>query len=285
MPKILIIGKNGFLGSVLAKDAEADFDVAALSQGDVDITDMSSVERALIAEKPDIVINTAAMSKVEACEQDPGQAIKLNALGSYNIAKVSADIGAKLVYISTDYVFDGQKTEYNEEDIINPLNAYGVSKAAGEYFVKAYNPQNYLIRSAVFFGSSPSGKTGFVDLMLGLADEGKEITVVDDLFMSPANIIDLSGAILQLLKKQADYGLYHITNAGSCSWFELAKKTFELAGVKANLKSVKAEEQKVSANRPHNSVLVSNRLKAAGIPELRSWQEALEEYLRNKLQK
>lgn len=283
--KILLIGKNGFLGSVLAGHSSDSFEIIGLGHEDLDITDSLQVTKTFKDIKPAVIINTVAMAKTEGCEKKSEEALRINALGALNVARASKEIGAKIVYISTDYVFDGKKEKYSEADVANPINAYGISKYAGELYTLAYNPESYIIRTSCLYGVSPNQKIDFPSLMIKLAKEGKDIEVVDDIFMSPTNISSLSLKIFELLEKKAHYGIYHLAGSGSCSWYELAKKTFEIMEIEYPIKKVSAKDQKVLTNRPKHIELISNRLELQNIERMPSWERDLDKYLKHKFLK
>lgn len=278
--KIILIGAGGQLAFDINRALKSTYKVIGLLKQDLDITNNSQVKKVLKLKKPDLIINTAAYHKVEECELNPEKSFLVNALGAYYVAKVASEINAEVMFFSTDYVFDGNKKYYTERDKPNPLNIYGVSKLVGESLVKIANPKHYIIRTTGLFGIHQSGKGhNFVSLMLQLAKEKKEIKVVNDQFCSPTYTLDLAKKIKELIDRRADFGIYHITNRGSCSWYELAKKTFELAGIQANLKPIISSERSSNVKRPKNSILRNENLKKIGIKPLRPWSKALEAYL------
>jgi len=229
---------------------------------------------------PDIVINTAAYHKTEECELNPEKSFSVNAIGAFNAAKAAKEIGAKIIFISTDYVFDGRKEHYSESDAPNPLNVYGASKLAGEILTKIANDNFYIIRTSWLFGIHKSGKGhNFVSLMLEKAKNGENIKVVDDQFGSPTYTYDLAAKIKELIEKNAPADIYHITNTSSCSWHELAEKIFELVKLNPKIEKIKSSDRPSSVKRPKYSVLISENLKKQGIDNLRPWPEALSAYL------
>jgi len=273
--KIALIGSDGQLGFDLSRVIPAD-ELIPLTENDIDITDFDLTSKVLKKHKPDIVINTAAYNKVDDAEDNDLLAFKINALGAKNVAIVCRDINAALVHISTDYVFSGENrsTPYKETDCPSPRTAYGISKLAGERYVSYILNKYYIIRTCGLFGiAGCKGKGGgnFVETMLKLAKESKEIKVVDDQIISPTYAKDLAEKIYELIGMEK-FGLYHITNSGSCSWYDFAKKIFELSKIDAKIERLKTDQSNARAIRPHYSVL-------QGSLSMRAWSEAVEDYL------
>ncbi len=278
--KVAIIGASGQLGHDLVK-ALAGEELVPLTHADVEICDAASVDALMTRHSPQIVVNLAAYHKVDECEGNPERSFAVNALGVRNLARACQEHGATLLHMSTDYVFDGRKgSPYAEDDPPCPINVYGISKLAGEYFVRYICPQYFIVRSSGLYGvAGSSGKGGnFIELMLRLAREGKDIRVVNDQVLTPTYTVDLARKIVQLIHTQ-HYGLYHITSAGSCSWYEFASKIFELAGVAANLSPTTTASFGAPATRPAYSVLAHQALARIGLDDLRPWPEALAAYL------
>jgi len=282
----LLIGAGGQLGSDLVK-ALAHEDLIALTHGDMEVCDPAGVRAAIRSRAPQVVINTAAFHRVDDCEREPERAFAVNALGVRNVALACKEQGCVLLHLSTDYVFDGHKgSAYDESDAPRPLNAYGISKLAGEFFIRYLLDRYYIVRTSGLYGvAGSSGKGGnFVELMLRLAHEGKEIRVVNDQTLSPTYTVDLAQALAQLIRTER-YGLYHITNSGECSWYQFAAKVFELAGVSAHLEPTTTAAFGAVARRPTYSVLAHKALLAAGLPEMRPWPAALAAYLAERRKK
>ncbi len=237
----------------------------------------------LIELRPDAVFNCAAYNFVDRAENEPDAAFAVNAWGVRHLASVCRDLNCVLVHFSTNYVFgldDQRRTPYIETDRPGPISVYGMSKLAGEYFVRATCPKHFVIRTAGLFGVRAGGGKGtnFVELMLRLAREGKPIRVVADQVCTPTSTMDLAQATIALTQT-GRYGLYHLTNSGACSWHEFAQAIFELAGVRANLSAVTSEEFGAPAKRPRYSVMANAAYHALGFPEARPWREALMDYL------
>ncbi len=278
--KVAVIGV-GQLGSDLVKVFGDD--AVPLTHRDIEVTDFTSCE--ILREiKPDVVINTAAYHKTDECEDNPEKSFSVNAIGARNVALICKDIGAVNIFVSTDYVFDGNKGQpYSEDDVPNPINVYGVSKYAGEIFTRYISDKHYIVRVSSLFGAAgASGKGGnFVETMIKKAKAGEEINVVEDITMSPTYTKDAAFAIKQIIEKKLPYGIYHVTNDGYCTWYEFAKAIFELAGISAKLNPTTSDKYPTKAKRPKNSSLSIEKLKSCGV-EMRHWKDALKAYLEEK---
>ena len=278
---IVILGALGMVGSSLSKVLrEKGKVVRDVSHEELDITDFKKAREFVRKIRPDVVINCAAYHKVDECEENPEKSFLVNSIAVLNLARVCREVGCEFVHFSTDYVFDGKKGKpYVEDDKPNPLNVYGVSKLAGEIFVRNTMKKYYIIRTSGIFGVARKvGKENFVSKMLRLAREGKKLRIVNDQIFSPTYALDLAKKIAELLETR-NYGIYHITNTGSCSWYELACKAFENLGIKANATPVSTEEFGAKAKRPKYSVLDHKALREIGLEDTRSWELALKDYL------
>lgn len=278
--RVAIIGANGQLGTELVK-AFADSQVCPLTHADIEVTDLDSIARTLGELRPDVVVNTAAFHRVDDIELDPRRAFEVNALGVRNLALVCRELDAALVHFSTDYVFSGDKgAPYGEDDLPGPVNAYGASKLAGEYLLRYLHPRHYLLRTTGLFGlAGSSGKGGnFVETMLRLQREGRRIRVVDDQVLSPTYCPDLARKVRELVATGA-YGLYHVTSSGYCSWYEFARKIFELLDLEVDLTPQSSAEAGSRARRPAFSALRHDRLQALGMDDMLPWDEGLRRYL------
>jgi len=280
--KIAVVGADGQLGTDVVKAFTANGDeTVSLTHSDIEVTDKESVSERLTASRPKIVVNTSAMHHVEKCEQDPAAAFSVNALGAKNLALAAKDIGATLVHVSTDYVFDGEKKiPYEESDAPRPLNAYGNSKLSGEYFVRSTVAEHFVLRTSAIYGKSPcraKGGLNFIELMLKLARERGEVRVVGDEVVSPTSTKDIARQIVALSRSDS-YGLYHATAEGSCSWHAFAREIFDLAGVKVNLMMAGPNEFPIKVPRPKYSVLENAGLKRHGLNVFQPWQQGLREY-------
>ena len=282
--RVAVIGSTGQLGQDLVRVFGEE--TVGLSHQDLDVIDGVGVASAMHSLQPDWVINTAAFHRVDDCETSPALAFDANALGAFNVARAAADIGAGVVFVSTDYVFGGEERErdnpYEEGDVVRPLNVYGVSKAAGEQLVMQANPRHVVVRSAGLYGTATSRKGWtFPELMISKARTDGKVSVVTDQALSPTYTEDLAQKTRELVERDAS-GLFHLTNAGECSWFEFARATFDLAGIEVEMEPIETGETKRRARRPSYSALKDTRLEEAGVSPMRSWEEALEAYLRAK---
>jgi dTDP-4-dehydrorhamnose reductase len=287
MKKYVVVGANGQLGGEFI--AQFGGQAISLRRPDFDLTQPGTMRAKLTELRPDVVFNCAAYNFVDRAESEPDAAFAVNAWGVRHLAEICGDLDCVLVHYSTNYAFglDAQRrTPYVERDCPGPISAYGMSKLAGEYFVRAICPKHLVIRTAGLFGLHGTGGKGinFVELMLRLAKEGKPIRVVNDQVCAPTSTVDLAQATIALTQT-GRYGLYHLTNSGSCSWHEYAQTIFELAGVRSNLTGVTSQEFGAPAPRPRYSVMAAAAYQSLGFPELGPWREALTDYLRDRLSK
>lgn len=280
--RIAVIGSTGQLGTDLVKTLGTTHEVISLTHSDVEVADINSL---LILKEhlPDVVINTAAFHKTDQCEEEPQKTFCVNALGARNIALITNEIDATVVYVSTDYVFGGSKREpYSEDDIPAPVNTYGISKLAAEHFTRQ-NPKHYIIRIASVFGKAgASGKGGnFVEAMIKKAKKKEPIIVVDDMWMSPTYTKDAAFLLKQILERHLPYGVYHTANKGYCSWYQFAQEIFRVTQFNPDLKPTKTDPHYGKARRPGFSALTSTKLSKYNL-ESRGWKEALRAYLIEK---
>jgi dTDP-4-dehydrorhamnose reductase len=279
-----VIGSTGQLGQDLMRAFGEE--TVGLTHQDLDVTDGVGVAAAMHSLRPDWVLNTAAFHRVDDCETNPALAFAANALGAFTVARAAADVGAGVVFFSTDYVFGGEERErdnpYEEGDKIEPLNVYGVSKAAGEQLVMQANARHVVVRSAGLYGTATSRKGWtFPELMINKAKTDGVVRVVTDQALSPTFTADLAQKTRELVEEDAS-GLFHLTNAGECSWFEFARATFDLAGIEVEMEPIETGETQRRARRPSYSALRTTRVQEAGVDPMRSWEEALGVYLRAK---
>ncbi len=285
--KIVLVGANGQLGSDLVKVLPGrGHDLVPLTHADVEVTDAASVEAMMQEHGPDIVLNMAAFHKVDVCEEEIEKTFAVNVYGVRNLALACRAHDAALVHMSTDYVFGGDRTRaapYVETDAPAPINVYGVSKLAGEYLVRYLLERYFIFRVTGLYGvAGSSGKGGnFVELMLRLASEGKDIRVVDDQRMTPTYTVDLAQQIAVVIEAE-HYGLYHATSQGDCTWYEFAAEIFRQSGLSPNLGQAKTGDFGEKATRPAYSVLENKALQEMGMDKMRSWQEALGAYLEER---
>lgn len=280
--KILVTGCNGQLGREIIKQLENNkikdesIEVLKCDKETLDISNFDEVNTYILENKPEVIINCAAFTNVDLSEEKEDLAYKINALGAKNLAIASEKVKSKLVYISTDYVFKGdKKTPYKEDDAINPTSVYGKSKFLGEQYTKAFCSRYFIIRTAWLYGDG----NNFVKTMLKLSDTKKEINVVDDQVGSPTSTKDLAICVLNLINTEY-YGIYHGTNHGFCSWYDFAKKIFEIKNIDIKVNPITSDEFESKVNRPSYSVLDNFMLNLIDLDNFRDWEEALEEYLR-----
>ncbi|HFL2423494.1 TPA: dTDP-4-dehydrorhamnose reductase [Clostridioides difficile] len=281
--KILITGSNGQLGKELVNQLEAinqsinqpKYVILATTRSDLDISNQTNVDNFILHNKPDVVVNCAAYTKVDACEDNIEIAYKINALGVRNLAIASEKVNAKLIHISTDYVFNGfSKYPYIEDNKTEPNSVYGKSKLMGEKFVEQFSHKYFILRTAWLYGNG----NNFVKTMIKLSLENKEVNVVNDQFGTPTSTVDLAKIIIRIMETE-HYGVYHATCEGECSWYDFAKKIFKLKNIDIKVNPIKSNEFKCKAPRPLYSVLDNFMLKLIGLNSFRKWEESIEEYL------
>lgn len=268
--RILVTGANGMLAKDLCPMLEdADFEVIETTRNELDVTDELQVHRVISDVKPDYVIHCAAYTNVDKAEEEPDTAELVNAKSAEYIAKACNSNNAVMIYISTDYVFDGtKKTPYVPDDTTNPTGAYGLSKLHGEEAVRKFCPAHYIIRTSWLYGHH--GKN-FVETMISLAEK-TELKVVDDQVGCPTWTVDLSDAIISFIDEEPPFGTYHACGAGSTSWYGFAKEIFDLMSLNVKLIPCVTEEFPRPAKRPAYSVMDNEGL-------LRDWKQALQEYI------
>ena len=284
--KVLVIGANGQLGTDLCPALKR-FEVIPFTHADIEISDIDSVKDTCNKHQPNIIVNAAAYVRVNDCEAEQDRAFRVNALGVRNVAIVAQEMQSKLVHISSDYVFGGEaglrNTPYTEFDTPIPISIYGKSKLAGENFAKHFCSKHFIIRTSGLFGAAgSSGKGGnFVETILKLAREGDELKVVNDQVFSPTYTKDLAKKIAQLITTEY-FGTFHITNKDSCSWYQFTKEILALKGMTTHVISVTSDQYHQNAKRPRFSVLNNYHLRLLGMDDMRSWQEALRDYMKEK---
>lgn len=276
--KILITGARGMLGKDLAETLKEKHSLILTGRDNLDITDLKKCRDFITLARPDIIINCAAYTLVDKCEEEIELAYRVNALGPRNLAVICNEQNIPLVQISTDYVFDGTKgANYLEDDIKNPLSIYGKSKSLAEDYITALTNKFYIVRTSWLFGEYGNN---FIKTMLQLGKTRNSITVVNDQFGSPTYSGDLARATACLIEEPR-YGIYHITNSGYTNWHEYAKYIFALVGYKVTVQPISTEELNRPAPRPKYSVLENRLWQLEGLPRLRSYQEAVKEYVEN----
>src|SRR6266700_2704874 len=275
--RVLIFGATGMLGKALTQRWSGD-EVIALGSADADIRVPEQVHGAVEQAKPDWIVLAAAYTDVDGCQINPALATSVNTQGSINVANAAAEAGARVLFVSTDYVFDGKKTSpYETNDLRHPINAYGKSKADAEEQIVRILPDSCIVRTSWLFG--PGGKC-FPDTILKLAGNRSEIDVVSDQRGSPTYTLDLADAIIKLCRSSAR-GIVHCTNSGECSWYEFASEILRQAVSKTQVRETTSDRFARPAERPKYSVLSPSSLTAYGIT-MRSWQQTLPDYLQQR---
>ena len=275
--RILITGSSGMLGHDLNETLKDNHELILTTSKTLDITDEKQVRDIICEKKPDAVINAAAYTDVDGCEENQDIAYAVNGQGVRNLALACKEVNCPLVHISTDYIFNGKNNNrpWVEDDEIGPINVYGKSKLKGEEAILEILDKYFIVRTAWLYGIN--GKN-FPRTMLELAQSHSEITVVYDEVGSPTYTLDLAHAISQLIETDY-YGIYHITNSGCCSWCEFARYIFEVADADVNVIPVTASEFARPASRPSYSVLENKKWIENGFEPLRSYKEAIKEYI------
>jgi dTDP-4-dehydrorhamnose reductase len=272
--KLLVTGAAGMLGrDVMLAAGNAGHQVVGYGHAELDVADSASVSAKVEAERPDVVINCAAWTDVDGAEQAEEEATRINGEGAGHVAAAAASVGASVVYLSSDYVFDGSKgAPYVETDQTAPLSAYGRGKLAGEETTRAANKRHFIVRSAWLFGI---GGRNFVETMLRLAADHGEVLVVRDQVGSPTYTWHLAYGIVRLIEG-VEFGIHHMAAAGACSWYEFAREIFDQAKVECKVMSATTEMLGRPAPRPAFSALTSQREHSIQLP---SWQDGLAAYL------
>jgi len=285
--KTAVLGSAGQLGRDLVPRLPGE--VIALTRASADLADPEALRKCLEAHQPDCVINCAAYNLVDKAESDPATAFTVNAWGPKHLANICRELGAALVHFSTDYVFgldENRREPWKETDLPGPISVYGLSKLTGEYWVRQLCPKHFVIRTCGLYGVWGTGGKGgnFVETMLRVAGEGKPLPVVNDQRCTPSFAADVAAATVALIAT-GEYGLYHVTNAGDCTWFEFAAEIFRQADLKPALSPTTSIELNRPARRPAYSVLAQAKYDSLGLPPLRPWGEALADYLQLRKQK
>jgi len=287
--RILITGSKGQLGKQIINilnerkseigKIPVEYEKAEIIAADVtelDISDFIAVKNFFLEAKPDLVINCAAYTNVDGCEGDEDTAFRINALGPRNLALASEEIGAKLIHISTDYVFNGEgSVPFREYDLPQPVSVYGKTKLSGENYVRELSSRYFIVRTAWLYGYE--GKN-FVYTIMKAGREKGVLTVVDDQRGNPTNAEDLAHHLLKLGVTE-EFGTYHCTGAGECSWFDFASKIIELSGIQCTVKPVTSAEYASAARRPAFSSLDNMMLRCTIGDEMRNWEEALRMFI------
>ena len=279
--KALVLGARGMLGQDLVKILAPEYEIIPWDLAEIDITREKETLEKIVKVRPQVIINCAAYTNVDQCETHRDQAFLVNAEGTKHVALASYTVKARFVHLSTDYVFDGTASiPYREDTSPNPMSVYGQSKLQGEIYVRKIGGDHLIIRTAWLYG--PRGKN-FVEAILSQAAEGKQIRVVNDQQGSPTFTRDLSQAIKGLLP-MTEQGIFHLTNSGSCTWFEFALHILEESEFKGNeVRPISSKELGRPAKRPAYSILDNSRYEQISENKMRSWQEALKEYFNSRI--
>ncbi len=278
--KILITGARGMLGKDVEQVLQDKHQLILTDEDTMDITDYNQCMAVMSQNKPDLIINCAAYTQVDKCEEEVELAYRVNALGPRNLAVIGNEMNIPLLHISSDYVFDGTKgSGYMEDDTKKPLSIYGKSKSLGEDYITQLTNKFYIIRTSWLFGANGNN---FIKTMLRLGKTRESLTVVNDQFGSPTYTADLARAIALLINKPT-YGIYHVTNSDYTNWYDYTKYIFKLIDYKVSVQPVITKEFPRPAPRPHYSVLQNRIWQLEGFSLLRSYKEAVEEYIKDYL--
>ena len=287
MEKIALIGVDGQLGT----DIDSHFKkkgiepIGLVGFKDIDVCSYEASKSVLKKIKPDIVINTAAYNDVDRCEDEALPAFKVNAVGVKNLALICREIDVPLMHFSTDYIFDGEKdSPYVEDDPPGPLSLYGISKLAGEHVIRYILDKYYIVRLSGLYGHTGcvgKGNTNFVESVIKLADEKEEIKVVNDQILTPTSTLDVSEKLFELIQT-GKYGVYHMTNTGSCSWYKFAREISRLMKLNTRIMPITTDLFGAKARRPRYSVLDNFNLRKIGLTDMENWKDALKCYIEGR---
>lgn len=281
--KVLVTGARGQLGKKIIDLMSDNFELILTDYDDMDITNMDQVTSRFAKELPDFVIHAAAYTQVDKAEDNQEICHKVNVMGTKNIAFACQEIGSTLIYISTDYVFDGKKkTPYLENDSPNPMSVYGETKYLGEKEIEKICTNYYILRSSWIFGELPKGHPGtnFVETMIRLSKENNELSIINDQIGSPTYTKDLVQTIESLIQKAPVFGIYHFSGDGSCSWYDFAVEVLKQSNINIRIRPILSDEYPQKAKRPSYSYLNKSKIESALHVSIRPWQEMLKEYLR-----
>ena len=272
--KLLLLGATGKLGVALSSVLDDDFQIISKSSKDFDAADFDAVTSMVKEEEPELVVNAVAMMGIDNCEQNPEKAFRINALYPQLLAKLSAEIGATLIHFSTSAVFNGKKNDfYKESDIPCPLNVYGATKYAGDCLLAAQVEKHYIFRIAMTFGPCEK-KNQFAERMLERARNGETLRLADDVYDSPSYSIDIANEVKRVLTLGLPFGLYHVTNRGQASLYELVSHMVATAGIDATIEPASYREFTHIGLKNTNTPMTSSKLKP-----LRTWQRAADDFM------
>ncbi len=277
--RILVTGARGMLGTDVCDVLSVGHEVAGVDVEDFDVVSWPATAEAIAGLAPEVVVHLAAYTRVDDAEDEKDAAFNSNAVGTMNVSRASREAGALLVYVSTDYVFDGSKgSPYVETDLTAPVNFYGLTKLFGERYASSLNPRHLIVRASWLFG--PNGKN-FVDTIIERARAGQALRVIDDQRGSPTYTYHLAGGLKAAIEKGVE-GVLHMTNSGETTWYEFARAALEMAGVEAEIEPVASAEYETKAKRPANSVLASLVMEGVGLKPLPDWREGLRHHLERR---
>ena len=277
MNNILVTGSTGQLGSDVVKELlKRGYSTLSPNRSEFNLCSEDSIRNYILNSNCEAIVHCAAYTQVDKAEDEKDLCIKINATATKHIVKCAKILDIPMIYISTDYVFDGTKDgEYTENDETNPINIYGESKLAGEKYVQEILDKYYIVRTSWVFNIN--GKN-FIETMLRLSKANNQLSIVNDQIGSPTYTKDLSRLLVDMLET-SKYGLYHATNAGYCSWYEFANTIFKLANINIDIKAINSNEYASRAKRPLNSKLSKDKLIEYGFKPLPHWEDALKDYL------
>jgi dTDP-4-dehydrorhamnose reductase len=287
MVRIALIGVDGQLGTdinIYFKEKGIEL-TGLVGLKDIDVCDYKMSDGILKSINPDLVINTAAFHDVDLCEDEVLSALKVNVMGVKNLAMICREINVPLMHFSTDYIFDGKKKKpYIEDDCARPLSLYGISKLAGEQVMQYILDKYYIIRLCGLYGHAGcvgKGNINFVEHMIKLSENKREIKVVNDQIVTPTSTMDVTKKLFELIQT-GKYGIYHMTNTGSCSWYEFTCEIFKLMKSSVRVLPTTTDQFGAKARRPQYSVLDNSNLRKIGLADLRNWKEALKDYIEGR---
>lgn len=277
MKRILVTGVNGQLGYDVVKELnKRGYESIGLDRDHMDLTNVDEIKKVINNENPDGIIHCAAYTAVDNAEEESNLCEKVNSVSVKKIALCAKSLDIPMIYISTDYVFDGSKVgEYVETDNTCPINVYGRTKYDGEAFVRDITDKHYIVRISWVFGENGNN---FIDTMIRLSKDRDELNVINDQVGSPTYTKDLAPLLVDMLESDK-YGTYHVTNEGFCSWYQFAKKIFELSNIDIKVNPITTDMYHTKATRPLNSKMCKDKLKQNGFKSLRNWEDALKDYL------
>lgn len=279
MMKVLVTGVNGQLGYDVVKELEKrEHQAVGVDRERMDLTSSKQIKECIETVKPEAIIHCAAYTAVDKAEDEEELCRRINAIATKEIAEYAKVLDIPMIYISTDYVFDGTKDgEYTEEDIPNPINVYGKTKYEGERYVQELLEKYYIVRISWVFGENGNN---FIDTMLRLSKDRDEINVINDQLGSPTYTKDLALLLVDMIESNK-YGIYHATNEGYCTWYEFAKEIFKVANIDIKINPICTSEYPTKATRPMNSKMSKNKLSKNEFNKLNNWKESLEKYINN----